>query len=360
MRSFALGFTKGRCYQMFDFLKKNKPQDLHIIPEPQQELKLKLSVRQRALNTFSNIEVLDDIKEMMLRALESPERAHTLLVGPPACSKSLFMLEIEKGMQFGPIDLTVHLRKGQSLFDMKNYQEAIGCFDRILRENTTNLEALANKGHCNGKLGRYQEAIACYNRVLEMTETGQAKIEKHTEFDELELGKTMAKFIKKYIEDTIGVQTESNITSIRKNTPHETIRILETRLRNFIHTELSKLDNDNWWRSKVPQDIRKNVEERKERNDKKFSPGEETYKLHPLDFVDFPDYLKIITKRDNWTTCFKKIFRDEQIIAAELKELEPIRNSIAHGRDITKKQEDKLFMITEEILDSISVTGYPS
>src|ERR671932_307079 len=34
----------------------------------------------------------------MLRALESPERAHTLLTGPPACTKSLFMLEIEKFM----------------------------------------------------------------------------------------------------------------------------------------------------------------------------------------------------------------------------------------------------------------------
>jgi holliday junction DNA helicase RuvB len=82
---------------MFDFIKKNKPQDFHIIPEPQQELKL--STRQRALNTFSNIQGLDDIKEMLFRALESPERAHTLLVGPPACAKSLFMLEIEKGMQ---------------------------------------------------------------------------------------------------------------------------------------------------------------------------------------------------------------------------------------------------------------------
>src|SRR5919206_3176113 len=82
---------------MFDFLKIHKARDLHIIPEPQQELKL--SVRQRALNTFSNIEGLDDIKEMMLRALESPERAHTLLIGPPACAKTLFMLEIEKGMQ---------------------------------------------------------------------------------------------------------------------------------------------------------------------------------------------------------------------------------------------------------------------
>src|ERR671933_964850 len=36
---------------------------------------------------------------MMLRALQSPERAHTLLVGPPSCAKSMFMLEIEKYMQ---------------------------------------------------------------------------------------------------------------------------------------------------------------------------------------------------------------------------------------------------------------------
>ena len=35
---------------------------------------------------------------MMLRALESQERAHTLLTGPPASAKSLFMLQIEKFM----------------------------------------------------------------------------------------------------------------------------------------------------------------------------------------------------------------------------------------------------------------------
>ena len=55
-----------------------------------------LSVRDRALKVFSRIEGLDDIKEMMLRALESHERAHTLLIGPPSSAKSMFMLEIEK------------------------------------------------------------------------------------------------------------------------------------------------------------------------------------------------------------------------------------------------------------------------
>jgi MoxR-like ATPase len=74
---------------MFDFIKKLKT--VYEIPEP-------LGVRERAFKVFSKIEGLDDIKEMMLRALESHERVHTLLVGPPACAKSLFMLEIERLM----------------------------------------------------------------------------------------------------------------------------------------------------------------------------------------------------------------------------------------------------------------------
>jgi Holliday junction resolvasome RuvABC ATP-dependent DNA helicase subunit len=71
---------------MFNFLRKLKP------PELEQQL----TVRERALKIFSKIQGLDDIKEMLLRAIESPERAHVLLVGPPASCKTLFMLEIEK------------------------------------------------------------------------------------------------------------------------------------------------------------------------------------------------------------------------------------------------------------------------
>ena len=77
---------------MFSFLKKLKPQ--HEIPELEQQL----TVTERALQVFSNIQGLDDLKEMMLRAIESSERAHTLLTGRPSCAKSLFMLEIEKFM----------------------------------------------------------------------------------------------------------------------------------------------------------------------------------------------------------------------------------------------------------------------
>jgi hypothetical protein len=72
---------------MFNFLKKHKPLE--------SDEELKLSVKERALKAFSKIEGLDDIKEMMLRALESLERAHTLLIEPPASAKSLFMRDRE-------------------------------------------------------------------------------------------------------------------------------------------------------------------------------------------------------------------------------------------------------------------------
>ena len=71
---------------MFSFLKKCI------------QIEERKGIRERALKAFSRIEGLDDVKEMLLRALESKERAHTLLIGPPACTKSLFMLEIEKYM----------------------------------------------------------------------------------------------------------------------------------------------------------------------------------------------------------------------------------------------------------------------
>jgi DNA replicative helicase MCM subunit Mcm2 (Cdc46/Mcm family) len=78
---------------VFSFLKRHRPQEQFYESE--------LTVRERSLRVFSSIEGLDDIKEMMLRAVESSERAHTLLIGRPASAKSLFMLQIEKFLGHG-------------------------------------------------------------------------------------------------------------------------------------------------------------------------------------------------------------------------------------------------------------------
>jgi holliday junction DNA helicase RuvB len=108
---------------MFSFLKKLKP------PELEQQL----SVRERALKVFSKIEGQDDIKEMMLRALESPERAHILLTGPPASCKTLFMLEIEKflGSKVYFAEGAATTKAGTQKFVSENQHKEIIIIDEI-------------------------------------------------------------------------------------------------------------------------------------------------------------------------------------------------------------------------------------
>jgi Holliday junction DNA helicase RuvB len=70
---------------------------------------------------------------MMLRALESSERAHTLLTGPPACAKSLFMLEIEKflGSEVYFAEGSSTTKAGLQRFIAENQDKAIIIIDEI-------------------------------------------------------------------------------------------------------------------------------------------------------------------------------------------------------------------------------------
>ena len=47
---------------------------------------------------FSNIVGYPEIKKLMMRAIISKEPSHILLTGPPASSKTIFLLEMNKGL----------------------------------------------------------------------------------------------------------------------------------------------------------------------------------------------------------------------------------------------------------------------
>jgi Holliday junction DNA helicase RuvB len=47
---------------------------------------------------FSNIVGYSDIKKLMMRSIISKEPSHILLTGPPASSKTIFLLEMDKGL----------------------------------------------------------------------------------------------------------------------------------------------------------------------------------------------------------------------------------------------------------------------
>ena len=50
----------------------------------------------------------------------------------------------------------------------KKYEKAIECYDKALKINPNDTEALNNKGVALYRLGRHEEAIECYDRALEI------------------------------------------------------------------------------------------------------------------------------------------------------------------------------------------------
>jgi len=138
--------------------------------------------------------------------------------------------------------------------------------------------------------------------------------------------------------------------------PYKLLQDLEGALREFIESKLSSI-TQKWWKERIPPDVQRNAEERRDRNAALW-PWLEKEELHPIHYINFPDYIKIITRRDNWKNVFSTYFIDKTIISSKLKELEPIRNNIAHFRELRKSQIAKLKLYSKEILDTISSTSY--
>ena len=145
-----------------------------------------------------------------------------------------------------------------------------------------------------------------------------------------------------------------NNGSLARSAPtkaYEILMELESNLRQLIKLRLSYLD-PSWWNRFVPEDVRRRAVERKSRNERPW-PGKSTSDEDLINYVDFADYSKILTKRDNWKNAFESVFKDEMQLASKLRELEPIRNEIAHSRKLTRRAHMKLVTYSEDILEAI-------
>jgi len=134
--------------------------------------------------------------------------------------------------------------------------------------------------------------------------------------------------------------------------PGERLKSFEGELRDFIETSLAERVGKDWWKKTVPQDVQENCVERKQKRAGVpwMDEGD-----HPLIcYADFNDYFKIITKRDNWKNVFAAVFSDEAWVKTKLLlELGPIRNDIAHNRELDPRSVQKLELSTQEVLQCI-------
>lgn len=144
----------------------------------------------------------------------------------------------------------------------------------------------------------------------------------------------------------------------KREDAYEMLKRLETRLRECMQTRLEKASK-NWWNERIPEDVQDRAKFRKERNEKQW-PWHAEEDLPLILYVDFTDYIKIIIRRDNWEQVFKRIFQDRDIILAKLRELESIRNAIAHVRELSQSQLQKLKLYSEDIVLCIEKAPAPN
>lgn len=130
------------------------------------------------------------------------------------------------------------------------------------------------------------------------------------------------------------------------------LRKLETSLRKFIEMQMSNITPD-WWERLVPGEIRKSSENKKRRRETVW-PWYPPTSRSLTDYLDFSDYKKIILDPDNWESIYKRFFGTKSFIETRLEELEPVRNDLAHSRQISTTAKNKLKLFSEEIQNCLN------
>jgi tetratricopeptide (TPR) repeat protein len=63
--------------------------------------------------------------------------------------------------------IAVLLAKGRSLLSVNKAQEAVACFDEVLKLDPSHTESMVRKGAALERMNRFEEALFCYNRAIE-------------------------------------------------------------------------------------------------------------------------------------------------------------------------------------------------
>lgn len=109
-----------------------------------------------------------------------------------------------------------------------------------------------------------------------------------------------------------------------------------------------KSKNTNWWNQAVPSNIKKNVKNRKLKENK--NAWHIKRGSHNIFYTDFGDLNAIII--NNWD-IFKEHFPNQHWITSRLKDLELSRNVIAHNNPLPRKEIDRIKIYFLDIKNQI-------
>ena len=153
----------------------------------------------------------------------------------------------------------------------------------------------------------------------------------------------------------LGFQTLQDVTSDAAFVMSSSYRILfnlENRLRHFIELKMRSRYGSDWWNGHVSDGIRRKVDDM--RKDELLIGWQISESNNNLQYLHFDHLEKIITT--NWTGVFEPVFQNQQKIFLRLKELEGIRNSVAHMRLLSQDGINRLEQYSQDLLNMMNIS----
>ena len=126
----------------------------------------------------------------------------------------------------------------------------------------------------------------------------------------------------------------------RTNEAHNWLQRLESRVRRFIDSEMTRVFGADWPLHQLSNNKYDEWESKKKAAERAGAPTRPV-----ITYADFTDYELVICKRDNWRQVFNIFFERPESVRESFQRLYPIRLDTMHARPIT--QDDELFLYVE-------------
>lgn len=152
--------------------------------------------------------------------------------------------------------------------------------------------------------------------------------------------------------DIEGESDEERGSFARTNAAQARLLRFEYYLRRFIDREMRVAFGDDWIERQVDDETRRQWKDKQKAAQEK---GERPHKL--IDYADFTDYERVITRRDNWKKVFQPVFRKRESVQESLQRLYPVRLCSFHARLLTQDDELLLYVEVKRVLKAIGAIG---
>ncbi|WP_435106580.1 Swt1 family HEPN domain-containing protein [Arhodomonas sp. AD133] len=123
---------------------------------------------------------------------------------------------------------------------------------------------------------------------------------------------------------------------------------LEAAIRQFVEEELEKAHGRQWEKYGISGHLRKKWWDKQGRD---AAAGGTDGSL--LSYADLDDYRAIIVQRDNWSRAFGSAFGSKESVQESFRRLQPLRNAVAHMRDITRRELVEALVEIQRLLEPI-------